>query len=64
MDSLLAGNLVPPFEGRFACRVVIQRRPLFELWKSFRHQADHESGVNQSEIGFPPESVIAFNAEQ
>jgi hypothetical protein len=25
MDNLLAGNLIPPFSGRFACRVVIQR---------------------------------------
>jgi len=36
MDSLLAGNLIPPFSGRFACRVVIQRRSPFGLWKSFR----------------------------
>src|SRR5215467_14160818 len=47
MDNLLAGNLIPPFSGRFACRVVIQRRPLFELWKSFRDQADHESGIGR-----------------
>jgi hypothetical protein len=64
MDNLLADNLIPPFSGRFACRVVIQRRPVFRLWKSFRDQADHESGIGQSVIGFPPESATAFNPER
>jgi hypothetical protein len=27
-------------------------------------QADHESGIDQSMIGFPPESVIAFDPER
>jgi len=64
MDNLLAGNLIPPFSGRFACRVVIQRCSPFGLWKSFRDQADHESGIGQSVIGFPSESMIAFNPER
>jgi len=63
-DNLLAGNLIPPFSGRFACRVVIQRFPPFGLWKSFRDQADHESGIGQLVIGFPSESMIAFNPER
>jgi hypothetical protein len=46
------------------CRIVIQRRPLFRPWKSFRDQADHQSGIGPSVIGFAPESVIAFNTEQ
>jgi hypothetical protein len=25
IDNLPAGNLIPPFAGRFACRVIIQR---------------------------------------
>jgi len=53
MDNLLAGNLIPPFSGRFACRVVIQRCSPFGLWKSFRDQADHDSGIGQLVIGFP-----------
>jgi hypothetical protein len=44
--------------------VVIQRRSPFGLWKSFRDQADHESGIGHSLIGFPSESVIAFNPGQ
>jgi hypothetical protein len=64
MDNLLAGNLIPPFSGRFACRVVIQRCSPVGLWESFRDQADRESGIGQSVIGFPPESVIAFNPER
>jgi hypothetical protein len=34
------------------------------LWKSFRDQTDHESGIGQLVIGFPPESAIAFNPER
>jgi len=64
MDNLLAGNLIPPFSGRFACRVVIQRYAPFGLWKSFRNQADHESGIGQSVIGFQSESMIAFSPER
>jgi hypothetical protein len=63
MDNLLAGNLIPPLR-RFAYRVVIQRRTLFRLWKSFRDQADHESGIGRLLIGFPPESATAFNPER
>jgi hypothetical protein len=64
MDNLLAGNLIPPSSGRFACRVVIQRYSPFGLWKSFRNQADHESGIGQSVIGFQSESMIAFRPER
>jgi hypothetical protein len=64
MDNLLAGNLIPPFSGRFACRVVIQRCSPFGLWKSFRDQADHDSTIGQLVIGFPSESMIAFNPER
>jgi hypothetical protein len=53
MDNLLAGNLIPPFSGRFACRVVIQRRPPLGLWKSFRDQADHESGIGPIDDRLP-----------
>jgi hypothetical protein len=63
MDNLLAGNMIPPL-WRFAYRIVIQRRTLFRLWKSFRDQADHESGIDRLMIGFPPESAIAFKPER
>jgi hypothetical protein len=63
MDNLLAGNMIPPLR-RFAYRIVIQRRTLFRLWKSFRDQGDHESGIGRLMIGFAPESVIAFNPER
>jgi hypothetical protein len=64
MDNLLAGNPIPPFSGRFACRSVIQRRSPFRLLKLFRAQADHESAVRQSVIAFSPESPIAFIPER
>jgi hypothetical protein len=47
MDNLLAGNLIPSFSGRFACRVVIQRRLPLGLWKSFLDQADHDFGIGK-----------------
>jgi hypothetical protein len=64
MDNLLAGNLIPPFSGRFACRAVIQRCSPFGLWKSFRDEADHDSGIGQLVTGFPSESTIAFNPDR
>jgi len=46
MDNLLAGNLIPPFRkvrlpGRYPAP------PALGLWKSFRDQADHESGIGR-----------------
>jgi hypothetical protein len=63
MDNLLAGNLIVPLSGRFACRVVIQGHSPFGLWISSRNHADHESGIGQSVIGFQSESLIAFSSE-
>jgi hypothetical protein len=64
MDSLLAGNLIPPFqEGSLAGSLSSAARPS-GCGNHSGIKPINESGIGQSVIGFPPESVIAFNPER
>jgi hypothetical protein len=61
MDFLLAGNRFSLTGKGLLPGVDVQRR---YLWKTFRAEAEQDSGVGQKVFGFGPEFVFAFNPER
>src|SRR5580700_9423195 len=59
-DNLLAGKLILPFGG--GCLPLCCPAPL-SLWKSFRAQAERDSGIGLKLFGFIAESVFTFIPE-
>jgi hypothetical protein len=59
MDSLLAGNLILPWEASLAGDVVQRRSSLIE----FRIDGERYSGIQEKVFGFVPESLFTFIPE-